>query len=117
MGHNDLVSFLRRAKAALRHPSDMADDEQAEYGKPIIVVKENCCEDSPEGGPNEFLDEEDSSLTRYVPAGRRLNAKLTSRSNGKWLQVFEEAGLRVIKEEVQEGLPQELFTVKTWALQ
>lgn len=46
-----------------------------------------------------------------------LGTKLTIRSNGKWLQVFEEAGLRVVKEEVQEGLPQELFAVKTWALQ
>lgn len=72
MGHNDLVAFLRRARAALRHPSDMADDDQAEYGKPIIVVKENCCEDSLEGGPNEFLDEEDSSLTRYARAPVRL---------------------------------------------
>lgn len=39
-----------------------------------------------------------------------------SRSNGKWLEVFTEAGLRVVKEEVQVGLPQELFVVKTWAL-
>lgn len=64
MSHNDLVAFLRRARAALRHPSDMEDDAQSEYGKPMIVVKENCCEDSPQGAPNEFLDEEDSSLTR-----------------------------------------------------
>lgn len=36
-----------------------------------------------------------------------------SRSNGKWLEVFHEAGLQVVKEEVQEGLPDELFVVKT----
>jgi len=35
------------------------------------------------------------------------------RSNGKWLEAFAEAGLEVVKEEVQQGLPDELFTVKT----
>lgn len=35
------------------------------------------------------------------------------RSNKKWLEVFEGAGLRVVKEEVQMGLPEELFVVKT----
>jgi protein N-terminal methyltransferase len=35
------------------------------------------------------------------------------RSNGKWLEVFKDAGLRVIKEEVQVGMPDELFVVKT----
>ena len=48
------MSFLKRAKAALR-------DETS-----LIIVKENTCEDGPDGGPKEFLDEEDSSLTRYV---------------------------------------------------
>lgn len=38
---------------------------------------------------------------------------LTIRSNGKWLEVFTEAGLKVVKEEVQHGMPDELFTVKT----
>ncbi len=40
--------------------------------------------------------------------------KLTcSRSNLKWLEVFEEAGLEVIKEEVQTGMPEQLLMVKT----
>jgi protein N-terminal methyltransferase len=39
--------------------------------------------------------------------------KADVRSNAKWHQVFAEAGLEVVKEEIQEGLPQELFTVKT----
>ncbi|KAL1408882.1 hypothetical protein Q8F55_005696 [Vanrija albida] len=93
--HADLVAFLRRAKASLR-VSDAAADSR--YGAPLIIVKENCCEDGPDGKGNEFLDEEDSSLTR---------------SNGKWLEVFEEAGLQVVKDEVQQGLPNELFTVKS----
>jgi hypothetical protein len=32
----------------------------------LIIVKENTCEDGPDGTAKEFLDEEDSSLTRYV---------------------------------------------------
>lgn len=30
----------------------------------IFFVKENCCDDGPGGIPQEFMDEEDSSLTR-----------------------------------------------------
>ena len=52
--HSELVEFLRRAKAALR-------DEES-----LIIVKENTCEDGPDGLAKEFLDEEDSSLTRCV---------------------------------------------------
>jgi protein N-terminal methyltransferase len=51
------VAFLRRAKAALR-------PHLGEGAAPLIVVKENCCEDGPDGRASEFLDEEDSSLTR-----------------------------------------------------
>lgn len=50
--HSELVDFLRRSKAALR-------DEDS-----LIIVKENTCEDGPDGAAKEFLDEEDSSLTR-----------------------------------------------------
>lgn len=32
----------------------------------LIFVKENVCEDGPDGKAVEFLDEEDSSLTRWV---------------------------------------------------
>lgn len=35
------------------------------------------------------------------------------RSNGKWLEVFNDAGLKLVKEEVQVGMPEELFVVKT----
>ena len=52
--HDELVNFLKRSKAALRDESS------------LIVVKENTCEDNQDGSPREFLDEEDSSLTRYV---------------------------------------------------
>lgn len=58
MNHADLVAFLRRAHAALRED----DEDRQSY----IFVKENCCDDGPGGIPQEFMDEEDSSLTRYV---------------------------------------------------
>lgn len=58
MNHADLVDFLRRARAALRED----DEDRQSY----IFVKENCCDDGPGGIPQEFMDEEDSSLTRYV---------------------------------------------------
>lgn len=38
------------------------------------------------------------------------------RSSGRWVEIFQEAGLKIVKEEVQEGLPEELFTVKTYVL-
>lgn len=59
MTHKDLVSFLKRCKAALR--STLGDEG---YAGPVIIVKENVCEDGPNGQPAEFLDPEDSSLTR-----------------------------------------------------
>lgn len=34
-------------------------------------------------------------------------------SSARWVDIFKEAGLRIVREEVQEGLPEELFTVKT----
>jgi len=38
------------------------------------------------------------------------------RSNKMWEEIFEQAGLKIVKEEVQLGLPQGLFMVKSWAL-
>lgn len=51
----ELLAFLERSYAALR-----------EKGRSLIIVKENCCSDAPDGGPRSTFDEEDSSLTRYV---------------------------------------------------
>lgn len=36
----------------------------------------------------------------------------SNRSSAKWLQVFADAGLKVVKEVMQEGMPEELFVVK-----
>ncbi|KAF8212177.1 methyltransferase domain-containing protein [Mycena galopus ATCC 62051] len=86
----DLAAFLRRSKAALREP-----------GKSIIVVKENLCADEPGGAACIVFDAEDSSLTR---------------SDRAWKDVFDAAGLKLITEQVQEGLPDGLYVVKMYAL-
>lgn len=59
--HEQLIAFLRRAKSSLR-PRNDATDGSGKYGPSVIMIKENCCDDI--DGPHEFLDEEDSSLTR-----------------------------------------------------
>ncbi|KAI0526261.1 alpha-N-methyltransferase NTM1 [Xylaria bambusicola] len=61
----------------------------------VIVVKENITT-----GEDQF-DEIDSSVTRTEETFRRI---------------FEKTGLRVIKSELQHGLPSELFPVRMFAL-
>ncbi|KAJ7235462.1 DUF858-domain-containing protein [Mycena haematopus] len=85
-----LAAFLRRSKAALRDPA-----------KSVIVVKENLCADQPGGGPSVVFDHQDSSLTR---------------SDRAWKDVFDAAGLHLINEKVQDGLPDGLYVVKMYAL-
>ncbi|KAG5650767.1 hypothetical protein H0H81_011106 [Sphagnurus paluster] len=82
----DLVAFLRRSHAALR-----------EKGKSLIVVKENLCQDLEDGSACTVFDEQDSSLTR---------------SDRAWKDIFDQAGLHLIKEQIQHGLPEGLYVVK-----
>jgi protein N-terminal methyltransferase len=49
-----------------------------------------------------LVDDEDSSITR---------------PNDELKRLFEESGLTVIKEEVQQGLPAGLFAVRMYMLQ
>jgi len=93
LGHlsdEELVQFLKRSKEALRTTADGTGDFEG-----LIVVKENLCSE------NVSFDSQDSSLTR---------------SDHAWKQCFEAAGLRILKEEVQLGLPEGLYTVKMYAL-
>ena len=58
LGHlsdQDLVAFFRRCKLALRNAENS-----------VIIVKENLCEDGPDGSARSVFDESDSSLTRCV---------------------------------------------------
>ncbi|KAJ7709843.1 AdoMet dependent proline di-methyltransferase-domain-containing protein [Mycena rosella] len=82
----DLAAFLRRSRAALRDPR-----------RSLIVVKENLCSDALDGSACVVFDDQDSSLTR---------------SDMAWKNVFSQAGLELIHEQVQEGLPAGLYVVK-----
>ena len=64
-----------------------------------IVVKENMSTD-PNGGS--MFDEVDSSMTRQ---------------DGNFRKLFEEAGLKIIKSELQTGFPKGLLPVRFYALQ
>ncbi|KAF8580873.1 DUF858-domain-containing protein [Ramaria rubella] len=89
LGHlsdEELILFFRRAKVSLRSASSS-----------LIVVKENLCRDDSDGGPRTVYDPKDSSLTR---------------SDAAWLKLFHMAGLTVERQEVQKGLPAELYKVK-----
>ncbi|KAL9580455.1 MAG: hypothetical protein Q9212_004488 [Teloschistes hypoglaucus] len=64
-----------------------------------VVVKENVSTD-PDG--EDIFDEEDSSVTR---------------TDAKFRRLFEMAGLKILKTEVQTGFPKGLYPVKFYALQ
>lgn len=64
-----------------------------------IIVKENMSTD-PRG--QDIFDETDSSMTR---------------TDNKFRQIFEQAGLKIVATEVQRGMPKELFPVRSYALQ
>ncbi|KIK08310.1 hypothetical protein K443DRAFT_85765 [Laccaria amethystina LaAM-08-1] len=92
LGHlndRDLVAFFRRSHNALRDKA----------GKSLIVVKENICWDREDGTGESIFDEQDSSLTR---------------SDLAWKDIFKQAGLKLVREKVQEGLPEGLYVVKMW---
>ncbi|KAJ1029487.1 hypothetical protein NDA13_002734 [Ustilago tritici] len=89
LSDKDLIAFLKRSKAALKPAG-------------IIGVKENVCSEETDGTERVWYDDEDHSITRSTKAYER---------------VFKEAGLEIVKCQVQFGMPAELFVVKMWALQ
>jgi len=99
LGHlsdDDLVSFLKRARASLRgSPTGHFGDDG------LIIVKENLCRDEAGNKPATEFDPDDSSVTR---------------SNQKWLEIFKRAGLGLVRHNIQQGLPQGLLKVKMYAL-
>ncbi|GAA6004969.1 N-terminal protein methyltransferase [Rhodotorula paludigena] len=97
IGHlsdEQLVAFLQRSRAALRTAADGTCEG-------YIVVKENVCSDDAGDGAGRLFDEDDSSITRSDKAFR---------------EVFEKAGLTLLRREVQQGFPVELFPVVAYAL-
>ncbi|PAV23904.1 methyltransferase domain-containing [Pyrrhoderma noxium] len=98
LGHlndEDLVSFLIRCKESLRTSTHGFDLDG------LIIVKENVCSESTKGVARKSFDKLDSSLTR---------------SDTAWKGAFRDAGLTLIKEEVQKGFPLGLYEVKIYAL-
>ncbi|KAF1958705.1 hypothetical protein CC80DRAFT_17687 [Byssothecium circinans] len=82
-----LVAYLRRCSAGL-----------AKEGESWIVVKENMSTALYE---RDIYDDQDSSVTR---------------SDGKFRELFKQAGLKVVATEVQKGFPKGLFPVRIYAL-
>jgi len=95
LGHltdKQAVEFLRTAGSALTGYD--GEDECPGW----IMVKENLSTD--EQGEDVF-DDIDSSVTR---------------SDHKFRRLFEDAGLKIVKMEVQSGFPKSLYPVKMYAL-
>ncbi|KIJ68910.1 hypothetical protein HYDPIDRAFT_172432 [Hydnomerulius pinastri MD-312] len=85
----DLVAFLERSKRALREHG---------LGRSVVVVKENLCSEG-EGVGRTVFDEQDSSWTR---------------SDLAFKKAFADAGLKVVREKIQRGLPEGLYPVKMY---
>ncbi|BGP29923.1 hypothetical protein JCM10296v2_001675 [Rhodotorula toruloides] len=97
IGHlsdSELVAFLQRSRRALRQRAEGTCEG-------YIIVKENVCKDTDGDGAGKVFDEDDSSITRSDKAFR---------------EVFERAGLTIVRREVQRGFPAELFPVIAYAL-
>ena len=86
----------------------------------IIVVKENI---APEEGGGDVYDELDSSVTRSVLYSLFLSHsccfcanRVNDRTDKKFRSLFKTAGLKVVRTEVQRGLPKGLYQVRSYAL-
>jgi protein N-terminal methyltransferase len=65
-----------------------------------------------DGSAEEIFDEEDSSLTRFADEFYPFKALLTRthfRSDVAWKNLFKLAGLHLVREQVQDGLPAGLY--------
>lgn len=89
LSETDLKKFLRGAQAALQPARDGFEGG-------VIVVKENVCREQTDGSESSWYDEEDHSVTR---------------SQCTFERIFAEAGVEVVRCEVQRGFPEELFPV------
>lgn len=88
-----LIVYLQRCKAGLRAAKE-GEDRAAAW----IVVKENM---STNIYQKDVYDEEDSTVTR---------------SDDKFRQLFQQAGLKIQATEQQKGMPKELYPVRIYAL-
>ncbi|KAI1393436.1 alpha-N-methyltransferase NTM1 [Hypoxylon trugodes] len=86
----------RQLEEYLRRCADVLSEDEDGKTRGVIVVKENM---STMG--QDLFDEEDSSVTRMDESFRKI---------------FDEAGLRIVKTELQHGFPSELYPVRMYAL-
>ncbi|PWN38414.1 DUF858-domain-containing protein [Meira miltonrushii] len=104
LSDKDLIAFLERAKACLRKPTTSNKESSTNAildGSGIIVVKENVLRATEDGSEEVWYDDQDHSITRTPNAYER---------------VFRQAGLEVVKTQLQLGLPEELLPVQIWCL-
>lgn len=47
----------------------------------------------------------------------KSRANTCDRTEEKFKELFKEAGLKIVRTELQRGFPRELYPVRTWALQ
>ena len=47
----------------------------------------------------------------------KSKANTCNRTEEKFKELFKEAGLKIVRTELQRGFPRELYPVRTWALQ
>jgi len=102
----DLISYLQRCSKALLQPtpSTTANSDSRSEAAPktegggLIFIKENTSSSA-----YDIFDEEDSSVTR---------------SDEHFRQIFEKAGLEIVRTELQRGFPRTLglFPVRMYAL-
>lgn len=111
MSDEDLIAFLKRSKESLRTLSEGKGEMDG-----LIVVKENVCKELEPGVPRVDFDESDSSLTRLDEHIFIMNGiipiPINCRSDTAWKNAFSNAGLRLVREEVQKGFPAGLYPVK-----
>ncbi|MBW0464845.1 hypothetical protein O181_004560 [Austropuccinia psidii MF-1] len=108
LGHltdKELVKFLQDSQRALRKPEKAltTTTKQLDNNGGLIIVKENIHVDPADpDGDTCLFDDEDASVTR---------------SNGRFLRIFQEAGLKVVEQDVQKGFDPNLYKVNFYALQ
>ncbi|KAK5104718.1 hypothetical protein LTS08_002610 [Lithohypha guttulata] len=93
-----VVEYLQRTSKTLTGYEPDSNSEKDNETLGWIMVKENLSTDD---WGEDIFDDADSSVTR---------------SDRKWKALFEEAGLKIIKMELQSGFPKSLYPVKMYAL-
>jgi len=105
LGHltdSQLVVYLKKCGTAVKEGG-------------LVVVKENLSTNE-----DDVFDEVDSSVTRYacLTGEEWLWLVLISCSTDKkFRDLFQKAGMKIKKTELQKGMPKELYPVRAYALQ